>query len=48
MPRKMGRFDVKSEEKAPSEANKRGKGFSGRNNVWREASAGTREALNAL
>ena len=34
-PRKMGRFDVKSEEKAPSDANKRGKVFGGGNNVRR-------------
>ena len=44
----MGRFDVKREEKAPSDANKRGKEFGGRNNVWREAFAVTSEALNAL
>ena len=44
----MGRFDVKIEEKTPSDANKRGKGFSGRNNVRREAFSGTSEALNAL
>ena len=44
----MGRLDVKSEEKTPSDTNKRGKGISGRNNVWREASAGTSKALNAL
>ena len=39
---------MKSEEKTPSEVNKRGKGFGGGNNVWREAFAGTSEALNAL
>ena len=44
----MGRFDVKSEEKAPSDANKRGKGFGCGNNVRREALVGTSEALNAL
>ena len=44
----MGRFDVKSEEKAPSNKNKRGKGFGGGNNVRREAFAGTSNALNAL
>ena len=44
----MGRFDVKSEEKTPPDANKRGKVFSGGNNVWREAFAGTSKALNAL
>ena len=44
----MGRLDVKSEEKTPSDANKRGKGFGGGNNVRREALAGTSKALNAL
>ena len=44
----MGRFDVKSKEKAPSDANKRGKGFGSGNNVRREAFAGTSEALNTL
>ena len=44
----MGRFDVKSEENTPSDANKRGKGFGGGNNVQKEAFAGTSEALNAL
>ena len=44
----MGRFDVKNKEKAPSDANKRGKGFGVRNNVRREAFDGTSEALNAL
>ena len=44
----MGRFNVKNEEKAPSDANKRGKGFGSGNNVQREAFAGTSEALNAL
>ena len=44
----MGRSGVKSEEKAPSGANKRGKGFGGGNNVRREAFTGTIEALNAL
>ena len=39
---------MKSEEKTPSDANKRGNGFGGGNNVWREAFAGTSEALNAL
>ena len=43
----MGRFDAKSKEKTPSDANKRGKGFGGGNNVWIEAFFGTREALNA-
>ena len=47
-PGKMGRLDVKSEEKAPSDANKRGKGFDGKNNVRRKAFSGTSEALNAL
>ena len=45
---KMGRFDIKKEQKAPLEANKRGKGFVSGNNVWREAFAGTSKALNAL
>ena len=44
----MGMFDVKSEDKAPSDANKRGKGFGGGSNVRREAFAGTSEALNTL
>ena len=44
----MGRFDVKNEEKAASDANKRGKGFGSGNNIWREAFAGTSKALNAL
>ena len=45
---KMGRSDVTNKEKAPSDANKRGKGFGGGNNVRREAFSGTSEALNAL
>ena len=44
----MERFDLKREEKALSDAKKRGEGFSGGNNVRRESLAGTREALNAL
>ena len=44
----MGKFDVKNKEKTPSDANKRGKVFSFRNNVQREALSGTSEALNAL
>ena len=44
----MGRFGVKNEEKAPSDANKKGKGFDGGNNVRREAFAGTSEAMNVL
>ena len=44
----MGRLNVKTEEKTPSDANKIGKGFGGGNNVRREAFAGTSEALNAL
>ena len=39
---------MKSEEKTPSEANNRGKGFGGGNIVRRETFAGTSEALNAL
>ena len=44
----MGRFNIKSEEKAPSDANKRGNGFDGGKNVRREAFTGTSNALNAL
>ena len=44
----MGRFDVKSEVKAPSDENKRGKRFGGGNNVRREVFSGTSAALNAL
>ena len=47
-PGKMGTFDVKNEKKAPTDANKRGKGFGGGNTVRRETFAGTSEALNAL
>ena len=43
----MGRFNVKNKEKAPSDANKRGKMFGGGKNVWREDFSGTSEALNA-
>ena len=39
---------MKSKEKTPLDANKRGKGFGGRNNVWREAFASTSDALNAV
>ena len=44
----MGKFDLKSEEKFPSDENKRGKGFGIKNTVQKEASAGTSKALNAL
>ena len=44
----MGRFDVKNKEKTPSDANKRGNGFGGGNNVRREAFNDTSEALNTL
>ena len=44
----MGRFDVKNEEKAPLDANKRGRGFGSGNTVWREDFAGKSEALNKL
>ena len=44
----MGRLDVKNKEKAPSNANKRGKIFGSGNTVRREAFSGTSEALNAL
>ena len=47
-PGKIGRFDVKNEEKTPSDANKRGKGFGSGNTVWREASSGTIGELNAV
>ena len=48
MPEKMGRFDVKNEEKVPSDANKRGKVFGSGNTVQREAFDGTSKALNTL
>ena len=44
----MGRFNVNNEEKVLSNAYKRGNGFGGRNNVFREAFVGTSKALNAL
>ena len=44
----MGRFDVKNGEKAPSDANKRGKVFGSGNTIRREAFDGTSEALTAL
>ena len=47
-PGKMGIFDVKNEEKVPSDANKKGNGFGGRNNIQRGAFSGTSEALNTL
>ena len=46
--RKMGRFYVKNQEKAPLDTNKRGKGFGIGNTVRREYFSGTSEALNAL
>ena len=48
MPGKMGRFDVKNEEKAQSDANKRGKGFGSGNKLRREDFDGTSTAMNAL
>ena len=39
---------MKNEEKALSDANKRGKGFGSGNTVWREDFSGTSEVLNAL
>ena len=45
---KNGKVQCKNENKAPSDANKRGKGFNNRNNVWREAFSETSEELNAL
>ena len=47
-PGKIGRFDVKSEKKTPSDSKKRGKGFGGGNNVWRESFAKLSNALNVL
>ena len=44
----MVRFDVKNEEKAPSDTKKIGKGFGSGNTVRREAFAGMSEALNTL
>ena len=44
----MGRFDVKSEEKMPLDANNKGKGFVSGNNVRREAFARTSKALNTM
>ena len=44
----MGKFDLKNEEKAPSEASKKGRGFSSGNTVQREAFSGKIEALNSL
>ena len=39
---------MKNKEKAPSDTNKRGKGFGSGNIVQREAFTGTSEALNTL
>ena len=39
---------MKSEDKTPSDGNKRGKGFDGGNNVRRETFAETSKLLNAL
>ena len=44
----MGKFDLKNEEKAPSEESKKGRGFSSGNTVQREAFSGNIEALNSL
>ena len=44
----MGKFDVKNEEKPPSDANKKGRGFGSGNTVRSKYFAGTSEALNAL
>ena len=46
--RENGEVRCKNEEKAPLDANKKGKGFGSRNNVRREDFAGTSKALNAL
>ena len=39
---------MKNEEKMPSDANKKGRGFGSGNTVWRSNFAGTSEALNAI
>ena len=39
---------MKNEDKAPSDANKRGKVFGSGNTIWREDFDGTSEALNML
>ena len=39
---------MKTAEKAPSDANRKGRGFIISNIVWREAFVGTSEALNTL
>ena len=44
----MGRFNVKNEEKASLDANKKRRGFCSKNNVQREAFSGMSESLNAL
>ena len=44
----MVKFDVKNEEKAPLGANKNGRGFVIRNNVWSEVFAGTSKSINDL
>ena len=47
-PGKMGRFDVKNEEKTSSDAKRIGEGCGSGNTVLREAFVGTSKALNAL
>ena len=44
----MGRFDVKNEEKTPSDANTKGKVFGSGKTDRREYFSGTSKALNAL
>ena len=44
----MGKSDVNTEDKAPSGAYIKGRGFIRRNMVWREAFVGTSEALNTV
>ena len=44
----MGGFDVKNEDKAPSDVNKGGKGFGSGKTVLRKDFAGTSEVLNEL
>ena len=47
-PGKMGRLDAKNKEKAPLDANKRGKRFGSGKTIQREDFSRTSEALNAL
>ena len=47
-PRENGIFYVKNKDKAPSDTNKKVRGFGSGNTVRREAFTGTSEALNGL